>query len=124
MSYDIVLWKRSTRTKTAILKECYEAIMDEKDHTAMEFFDEAPFFADMEAEYGIRQPQYFGTEIDDCPFLYETGKGEFGNWIVLNISWSDYQKTIDVVVEIAVKHGIMVYDPQRESVYGNKRPKK
>ena len=78
----------------------------------------------MEAEYGIRQPQYFGTEIDDCPFLYVTGKGAFGNWMVFNISWSDYQKVIDVIVEIAVKHGIMVYDPQRESVYGNRRPKK
>ena len=34
------------------------------------------------------------------------------------------QETTNKIVDIAVKNGIMVYDPQRECVYGNKRPKK
>ncbi|ADV48741.1 aldehyde dehydrogenase [Cellulophaga algicola DSM 14237] len=124
MSYDLVLWKRSSRTKTAMLKECFESIMEEKDHTAMEFFDEKTFFTDMETEFGTQQAQYFGEEIDNCPFLYETGKGDYGNWILFNLVWSDYQDTTSNIVAIAVKNGIMVYDPQRESVYGNRRPKK
>ena len=124
MSYDLVLWKRSIRTKTAMLKECFENIMEGKDHTAMEFFDEESFYAGMESEFGQRYPQFFGKEVDDCPFLYDTGKGEYGNWMVFNRVWTDYLETTNKIVDIAVKNGIMVYDPQRECVYGNKRPKK
>lgn len=124
MSYDLVVWKRSKRSKTAMLKECFENIMEEKDHNAMDFFDEESFYIDMETEFGKKETQYFGKEIDDCPFLFETGKGEFGNWIIFNLVWSNYQETTNKIVAIAVKNGIMVYDPQRECVYGNERPKK
>lgn len=124
MSYDLALWKRSARTKTAMLKDCYNSITQEKDHISMDFFDNEPFYSEMEIEFGKRQPQYFGTEIDDCPFLYETGKGQYGNWIVFNLTFTNHQETNNKIIEIAVKNGIMVYDPQRECVYGNKRPKK
>lgn len=36
MSFDLVVWKRSARTKTAMLQECYDAIIEEKGHTAMD----------------------------------------------------------------------------------------
>jgi hypothetical protein len=48
MSYDVVLWKRSCRTKTAMIMECYEGIMEEKDHKAMDFFDEELILRDLE----------------------------------------------------------------------------
>ena len=123
MSYDLVLWKRSTRTKTAMLKECFDRIMDGNDHIGMDFFNSKSFYSDMESEFGKRESQYFGADVYNCPFLYDTGEGEYGNWIVFNLSWKDHQETSNKIIEFAVKNEIMVYDPQIEGVYGNKKPK-
>ena len=124
MSYDLAIWKRSVRTKTAMLYECYDAIIKDKDHTAMEFFDEDEFLNDFEAEFGKRQKEYFGDDVDDCPFLFSTGRGEFGNWVMMNLNYSTQQITTDKIIGMALKHGLMVYDPQRKAVWGNKKPVK
>lgn len=124
MSFDLVVWKRSARTKTAMLQECYDAIIEEKDHTAMDFFDEDAFLSDFEAEFGKRQKEHFGEEVDNCPFLFSTGRGQFGNWVFFNLNWSTHKETENKIVPIALKHGLMVYDPQQKSVWGNKRPPK
>jgi len=124
MAYDLAIWKRSARTKTAMLAECYEAIMEDKDHTAMDFFDENLLLKDFEKEYGKLHAEYFGEDVDDCPFLFSQGKGEFGNWILFHLNWSKYQETTNKIVTIALQHGLMVYDPQRGAVWGNRRPPK
>lgn len=124
MSYDLAIWKRSARTKTAMIYECYNAILKETGHTAMEFFDEDAVFGDLEIEYGKRQSGYFGKDVDDCPFLFSSGRGEFGNWILIHLNSSTHQETKNKIVSIALKHGVMVYDPQQKAVWGNKRPKK
>ena len=124
MSFDLAIWKRSPRTKTAMIYECYDAIIENKDHTAMDFFDENALLDDLAIEFGERHQEYFGKDIDDCPFLFSTGRGEFGNWVFLNLNWSTHQDTKSKLVSIALKHGLMVYDPQRKGVWGNKRPPK
>lgn len=124
MSYDLAIWKRSARTKTAMIYECYDAIFEETDHTAMDFFDEDALFADLEIEYGKRQTGYFGEDVDDCPFLFSSGRGEFGNWVLMHLNFSTHQETKNKIVSIAIKHGVMVYDPQQKAVWGNKRPSK
>lgn len=124
MSFDLVIWKRSARTKTAMLQECYDAIIEGKDHLAMDFFDEDVLFSDLEIEYGKKQKEYFGDDVDHCPFLFSTGRGQFGNWVFLNLRWSTHQDATNTIVSIALKHGLMVYDPQQEAVWGNKKPAK
>jgi hypothetical protein len=124
MSFDLVIWKHSARTKTAMIQECYDAIINNKDHTAMDFFNEYILLNDFEIEFGKRQKDYFGGEVDNCPFLYSTGREEFGNWIIMNLNWSTHQETKNKIVAIALKHGLMVYDPQQKVVWGNKRPPK
>ena len=124
MSYDLAIWKRSDRTKTAMLSECYDAIIEENSHTAMEFFNEDEFLNGFEEEFGKRQKGYFGKEIDDCPFLFSIGTGEFGNWVLMHLNSSTQQITSNKIIAMALKHGLMVYDPQRKAVWGNKRPVK
>jgi len=63
-----------------MLAECYERILEGEDHMAMDPFDEESLFADLEAEFGERQHGYFGEDVDECPFLFSTGRGEYGNW--------------------------------------------
>ena len=134
MSYDLAIWKRSPTTKTAMLQECYEAILEDTDHIAMDFFDQTELIKDFEKEYGTWQGEYFGNvsedenandnAIDDCPFLFHTGQGKFGNWFLFHLKWSAHQTTTQTIINIALKHSLMVYDPQRACVWGNKRPPK
>ena len=107
-----------------MLLECYAAIVEDNDHTAMDFFDEVLVFNRLEAEYGRRKPQYFGDEADDCPFLYSTGRGEFGNWIYFNLNWSTHRETTEKILLIAIENGLMLYDPQSKLVWGNRKPHK
>ena len=124
MSFDLAIWKRSARTKTAMLQECYDAIIDDKDHTAMDFFNEDIFLNEFEIEFGKRQKEYFGNDVEDCPFLYSTGRGQFGNRVIMNLNWSSHQETQSKIIPLALKHGLMVFDPQQKVVWGNKRPPK
>ena len=105
-----------------MLSECYAAIVEDVDHTAMDFFDQDLVFNDLEAEYGQRQPQYFGNE--DCLFLYEVGRGQFGNWVLLFLNWSTHRDLKTKIQAIALEHGLMVDDPQSHTVWNNRRPPK
>lgn len=105
-----------------MLSECYAAMLEGRDHTAMDFFDQDLVFNDLEAEYGQRQPQYFGDE--NCPFMYAIGHGEFGNWMLLFLNWSTHQDVQTKIETIVLEHGLMVYDPQNQLVWNNRRPSK
>jgi hypothetical protein len=124
MSFDLVIWKRAATTKTAMLKTCYAAIIEEQDHPAMEAFDEEVLLSSFAEEFGVRQKDHFGVDTDACPFLYSVGRGSFGNWMVCNLNWSTHLEASKKIVQIALQQGLLVYDPQHESVWGNKRPVK
>ena len=123
MSYDLAIWKRSPTTKTAMLDACYQAIIDGTDHEAMARFDDEPLMAGLEKAFGTRHTQWFGDDADKAPFLYETGSGEHGNWMLLTCTYSAIQQVFPVVADLAVGQGLMVDDPQRGAVWGNRRTK-
>jgi hypothetical protein len=118
VSYDLAIWKRSSTTKTAMLAEVHKAICDGADHPAMAPFDMDALEDALEAEFG----EYKNNP--DATIIGESGNGASANWLILQCAHSDANLVAAKVVPIAIKHGLLVYDPQRQVVWGNKRPAK
>ncbi len=115
MSFDFAVWKRSARTKTAMLADSYESICAASGHAAVDGFDTAGLQRALQDHYGVTDP-------DDLPFAVETGEAVGSSWLVVNAPFSGADEVRDVLVELALARGLMVYDPQREVVWGNRRP--
>jgi hypothetical protein len=119
MSFDLAFWKRSPTTKTAMINACYDAIIEGTTHPEMAPFDRESVVADIVQLLGSPTDPYnpFGFQLDQ-------GKGPHGDWIIVSVVHSKAHEVNDKLVKIAVKHGIMLYDPQVQGVYNNRRPKK
>lgn len=118
MSYDLAIWKRSEMTKTAMLAEAYAAICEGNDHPALTRFKLGALETALKAEFGD-----YETDADG-PFLAETGDTEVANWMILQCNHSQAAEVLEKVIPIALAQDLLVYDPQRGSVWGNKRPAK
>jgi hypothetical protein len=118
LSYDYIIWKRSDTTKTAMLAEVYEAICESKPHPAMAAADMTAFVQAIDMSFNNPNE----NEDDENPFLYEWTQNDEMAYVVLNCSRSAIRYVEPVVVALALKHGFLIYDTQRECVWGNKRP--
>jgi hypothetical protein len=116
MSYDYAIWKRADTAKTAMLAEVYKAICDSTPHPAMAAVDMTAFVHDLDLKF------HSPNENADGPFLYEWTQNDALAYVVLNCNFSAISEVEPVVVALALEHGLLVYDPQRELVWGNKRP--
>ena len=116
MSYDYIIWKRADTTKTAMLAEVYKAICESKPHPAMAAVDMTAFVENIDKSFN--KP----NEDDDGPFLYEWTQNDEMAYVVLNCSRSTVRQVEPIVVALALEHGFLIYDPQQELVWGNKRP--
>jgi len=122
MSFDLAIWKRSATTKTAMLAEVYAAICDgQTAHPAITTFDLAELEAALKAEFGdyTKEPDMFG-----CPIQCERGASDSGSWLIAHCEHSAAGDVSSRVIPIALDRGLLVYDPQRQTVWGNKRPPK
>ena len=122
MSFDLAIWKRSATTKTAMLAEVYEAICNGRtDHPAMREFDLPALERALQAEFGdyTKDP-----EMLDCPINCYRGVSDSGCWLTVHCSHSVAADVLSRVIPIALSQGLLVFDPQRQAVYGNKRPQK
>ena len=115
MSYDFAVWKRSATTKTAMLIDAYEAICAASAHSAVDNFDTAELERALQHHCEI-------LDIDELPFAVETGEAAGSSWLVVNCPFSAADEIRDVLVTMALDRGLMVYDPQRQVVWGNRRP--
>jgi hypothetical protein len=115
MSYDYIVWKRSPNTKTAMLTNVYKAICDGKDHPAMAPFDTASLERDLKGAFGDVNSN------PDGPFLYSFDLENASPWLSICVNYSQVNAVTDKIVALALHHGLMVYDPQRGIVWGNKR---
>jgi hypothetical protein len=115
MSYDYIAWKRSPKTKTAMLADVYQATGRGEDHPAMAPFDTATVERDLKEIFGDvnRNP--------DGPFLYGINHGGTSPWLSFSVNHSQVEAVTDKIVALALRHGLMVYDPQRGAVWGNRR---
>jgi hypothetical protein len=115
MSYDYFIWKRSDTTKTAMLDEVSDAICDAMPHPAMALADMTAFVRDLDLFNK-------SNEHSETPFVYEWNQNKELAYVVINCFYSTIKQVEPVAVELAVKHGFLIYDPQREVVWGNKIP--
>lgn len=115
MSYDYILWKRSPDAKTAMLAAVYKATGQGNDHPAMAPFDIGEIDRALKDEFGDV------NEDPDGPFLYTFDQGEISPWLSINVNHSQVAAVTDRIIAVALQHGLMVYDPQRELVWGNRR---
>ena len=118
MSYRLAIWKRSETTKTAMLDEAYNAIRDGGDHPAMAPFDLAALERALTDEFG----DYKNTA--GSAIACETGNTTAAAWLIVQCARSAAESVTAKVTPIACGQGLLVYDPQREVVWGNKRPPK
>ena len=77
MSYDFAIWRRSERTKTAMLADAYDAICDGSDHPAMAPFELGALeralreqFGDLDAVDGPIVCEAGGTAAAKCPRMH------------------------------------------------------
>lgn len=116
MSYDYFIWKRSDTTKTAMLEEVSDAICETLPHPAMAVANMTAFVQEIDLHF--HKP----NENPESPFLYEWNQNDELAYVVIFCNYSTIKQVEPVVVDLAVKHGFLIYDPQRETVWGNKRP--
>ena len=118
MSYDFAIWKRSATTKTAMLEETYFAICAGHDHPAMAPFDLPALERAIKAEFGDYTASVEG------PIVCEASGTSAANWLIVSCAHSVSEVIFSRLAPIALEQGLLVYDPQRGGVWGNKRPTK
>ena len=119
MSFDLVFWKRGAKAKTAMLRETYAALCEGDSYSSMGHFPAEQLLSDIKAELGDWNDENnpYALEISDV-------RGEEGEGVFVHCAFSDAKEVTAICIELALKHDIMLYDPQRVSVWNNKRPPK
>jgi hypothetical protein len=122
MSFDLAIWKRSPTTKTAMIVQVYEAICEDQPHPATGAFDVAEFESALISEFGNykKEPDAF-----DC-LIHSGGSACDGSncWIIVCCAHPMAAEVESRLIPLALQRELMVYNPQRQSIFGNKRPPK
>lgn len=119
MSYDLVFWKRGPKTKTAMLKETYDALCEGNSYLSMEHFPVDELLSDIKDNLGDWNDadNQYALEVHDV-------RGKEGEAVFVHCGFSVASEVFPICVELALKYDIMLYDPQRVGVWNNKRPPK
>lgn len=122
MSFDLAIWKRSPTTKTAMVVQVYEAICNGQSHPATAAFDVAEFESALISEFGNYQNE---PDMFDC-IIHSVGSASDGSncWLIISCAHSNSAEVSSRLLPLALQRDLMVYDPQRQAVWGNKRPPK
>ena len=114
MSYDLAIWKRSATTKTAMLAQAYRALSEGRDHPAMQRLDLSELARALKDEFG-------DYDTAQCVIACATGQTQRADWLTIQCSFSDADSVVSRLVPLVLDLGLMLYDPQREVVWGNRR---
>lgn len=118
MSYDFAIWKRSADTKTAMLLESYEALSHGDSHPAMQGFNGKKLEKALKKEFDYEKTK------PECMIALAPGSRDKVNWMMIHCNFPDAGEVTERVLPIVLDMELMLYDPQRECVWGNKRPRK
>lgn len=110
MSYDFGIWKRAATTKTAMVLEAWHAITQEHGHPAMGDFDAEAVLAEIAAPFPGE-----ATDPDDA-LIASSGRDGETAWIIIHAPHSAVARYTGVLMEVALSHGLMLWDPQRGAV--------
>ncbi|MGF7121921.1 hypothetical protein [Rhodococcus sp. AG1013] len=110
MSYDFGIWKRAATTKTAMVLDAWHAITQEHGHPAMGDFDAEAVLAEIAALFP-------GEATDpDNALIASSGRDGETAWIIIHAPHSAVARYTGVLMEVALSHGLMLWDPQRGAV--------
>ena len=118
MSYDFGIWKRAATSKTAMVLDAWHAITQEHGHPAMGDFDAEAVLAEIAARFPDE-----ATDPDNA-LIASSGRDAETAWIVIHAPQSAVEHYTGILMEVALSHGLMLWDPQRGAVWGNRRPPK
>lgn len=111
----LAIWKRAPSVRTAMLSEAYEAICNNVGHEAMDTFDSVKLKKALVKEFG---KQIMGK---GEPFKLEFGSADNSTWALCHLPVGTRFDVIGRIVTIAMNQCLLIYDPQIEGVWGNRR---
>jgi hypothetical protein len=114
--YRYAIWKRSATTKTAMLESCYEAITRGETHDAMDVFDAREIDDEIRKEFQVDlggPARAVGMELLESSSVA---------WLLVSCHAVLAPEVSSYIVPLALQRELMVYDPQRGAVWGNRRP--
>lgn len=116
MSYDFGIWRRSPATKTAMVLQVWEAITEDRAHPAMGEFDATAVLDALRARFPSPDDD------PDTALIAEQGGDGDAAWIVVHAPFSAIERYNRILQETVLPLGLMLWDPQRGAVFGNRRP--
>ena len=122
MSYDLTLWKPSATINRAMAKEVLAAIDEDTAHSTMQRFDALCFVGDLQTAFGGKQR--WSDDAADPPFLFEIADftGTPANWVMVNMGFGNVANVLPKLVNVGIKHGLVIYDWQTEELHGERKP--
>ena len=124
MSFDLAVWKdddNNTVPSDSAAKETYLQLCNDVCGDG----PVAPGIEEFYEELIRRYPEIDGVpeeEVDNCPWSVQLNRS--GHHVIMSIVWSRADEIRSVVVELAEKHGLIVFDPQEGKVVLTPRPAK
>lgn len=130
MSFDLAIWRRSPATKTAMINEVYEVLgVDDSDHPAAGMFDTREFVEAACAAWE-RLPEsnvelaWIAIPDDDgleAAISLHQWTGQNSALVHVSGPYAWLGPTTRSLLPLVVERNLMLYDPQAQAVYNNRR---
>ena len=115
MSFDLAVLSGKRRLTHEDAADAYERLCDEDDPDVVEPDERIDAFVE---EVTGRWPEIDDLpeeEVDDSPWTVALDRSP--GHVLATISWDRVDEVAPVVVEVALKHGLHVYDPQEDELH-------
>ncbi|WP_421735637.1 hypothetical protein [Cellulomonas sp.] len=130
MSFDLAVWRRAPSAKTAKIVEVYDVLgMGENDHPAAGMFDVQEFIAAASETFGELPGSSHGLtwvgiaddagEVAGVSLSAWTGRTSAVVYASGPFPWR--KPMISSLLPLAEARNLMLYDPQSQTVYNNRR---
>jgi len=118
MSFDLGLWYSPRALGDDQADRVYQALAEGSEVPADAPIAPSPAVAAFLADLGARYPDLdtlADDEVDDSPWA--SGFESSDRHVLLNIRWHSSDEVLTAITELAAAHGLVLYDPQGETVH-------
>jgi hypothetical protein len=115
MSMGLRVFAAGAGADEAAARAVMQACSRPGDHADGELDDRiVAFYEELRAAYPDRGSMY--EDIDNCPWA-SMPLGTGIDHVFMNILWSAGDRVLEVIYQLAMENGLVVYDPQDDTVY-------
>lgn len=121
MSFDLAVWSSKTVPTHAEGLETYRLLCNDMCGGG----PEEPGIKELYEELTRRYPEVDTVpedELDDCPWSVELSRS--GHHLIMCVQWPRSNEVRAFVLELARKHGVVLFDPQKSKVLWPEQPPK